>query len=164
MSLSDSEIRRLFPYASKSTLARNRDADNQTPSPKPKRAIRDDALGKASRESSHAGRVVVRIVSFRRRLLDRDNLFGGSKYFTDGLRYAGLLSDDAEAQICLEVSQQKVATKEEEHTRIEIEPLHPKPQVPASTMTRPELIVLGSVLPVMEPASVRRLHGHHIER
>jgi hypothetical protein len=94
-------------------------------------------VAEAPREEGYSGRVVVRITSFRRRLLDPDNLFGGSKYFTDGLRYAGLLRGDAEAQIRLEVSQRKVKIKTEECTRIEIEPIAP---TPVQAMTRAELI------------------------
>lgn len=121
------EILRRFPNASKATIARNIGADNQTPSPEPQCAVCHDSLAETPREKGNLDRVVVRIVSFRTRLLDADNLVGGSKYFTDGLRYAGLISGDAEAQIRLEVSQQKVKSKAEERTQIEIEPLDQTP-------------------------------------
>ena len=68
-------------------------------------------------------RHVVRICSFRRRLLDSDNLIGGSKYFIDGLRHAGLIPDDRPQDITLEVCQEKVKRKEDERTEIEITPL-----------------------------------------
>ena len=120
--VTQNDLKKFFPYASKSTFARNADPHSSPPCPKPKRPIRDDPLAAAPRKESHLGRVVVRIISFRTRLLDADNLVGGSKYFTDGLRYAGLIPGDAETQIRLEVRQEKVQTKQDEHTRIEIEP------------------------------------------
>jgi hypothetical protein len=63
----------------------------------------------------------VRIISFRRRLIDPDNLC--PKWFIDCLRYWGYIQDDRPQDIVLEVSQEKVQTKADEHTRIEIEPL-----------------------------------------
>lgn len=121
--VTENELKRLLPYASKSTIARNLDPDRQAPCPQPQQAVCHDAVAKAPREEGHPGRVAVRITSFRRRLLDPDNLVGGTKYFTDGLRYAGLLPGDTEAQIRLEVRQQKVKAKSDECTLIEIEPL-----------------------------------------
>ena len=135
--MTESDLKKFFPYASKSTFARNAGVDSPPPSPEPERSVCHDALAEAPREERYPSRVVVRIVSFRTRLLDADNLVGGSKYFTDGLRYAGLISGDAEAQIRLEVSQRKVQSKAEECTRIEIEPIAP---TPVQAMTRAELI------------------------
>lgn len=63
-------------------------------------------------------RVRVRVVSFRSRLCDPDNLC--PKYFVDCLRYAGLITDDTPELITLEVSQVKVK-RGEERTEIEIE-------------------------------------------
>ena len=45
----------------------------------------------------------MRVVSFRARLCDPDNLC--PKYFIDCLRYAGLIADDAPEFITLEVRQ-----------------------------------------------------------
>jgi hypothetical protein len=118
-----------MPNASESFLKRNAQdcADSKPPCPEPKRPLCNDPVAEAPREESHYQRVIVRITSFRRKFLDPDNLIGGSKYFTDGLRYAGLISGDAEAQIRLEVSQQKVSSKAAECTRIEIIPLDQPP-------------------------------------
>lgn len=112
-----------MPYASESFIKRNAEdcATNPAPRPKPQRAVRDEPLGKAGREKENPSRFRVRIVSLRCRLIDPDNLC--PKYFIDCLRYAEMLRDDRAQDIILEVSQQKVATKEEEHTLIEIEPL-----------------------------------------
>lgn len=133
------EILRRFPHATNSFIKANAEdcPDSPSPSPKPERPLRDDPVGETPREESDTTRTLVRITSFRRRLLDPDNLMGGSKYFTDGLRYAGLISGDAEAQIRLEVSQQKVKSKADECTRIEIEPLD---QAPTKGVTRIQLI------------------------
>lgn len=141
--MTENALKRLLPNASKSFLKRNASncADNQAPNPKPQRPIRDDALGAPQRKASNNGRIAVRFTSFRRRLLDPDNLYGGTKYFTDSLRYAGLIPGDTEVQIQLEVSQEKVATKEEEHTLIEIEPIVDITRVRLSEiLDRPALI------------------------
>ena len=63
-------------------------------------------------------RVRVRVVSFRKRLLDPDNLC--AKYHIDGLRYCHIIADDTARHITIEVSQEKVKTKAEERTEIEI--------------------------------------------
>jgi len=131
------EIRRRMPNASEAFIKRNAEdcPDSQAPSPKPKRPFCHEPLGKVAREEEDSGRVRVRIVSFRKRLIDPDNL--APKYFIDCLRYAGFIRDDRAQDIALEVSQQKVKSKAEEYTRIEIEPIAQKP---VQAMTRAELI------------------------
>ena len=52
----------------------------------------------------------VRVTSFRRRLLDEDNLC--AKYHVDLCRYAGAIPDDAPGQVKIEVGQ--VKSKREE--------------------------------------------------
>lgn len=66
-------------------------------------------------------RPVLRITSFRCRPLDKDNLYRGAKPLLDGLRYAGLISGDSEAEIDYEAVQQKVAHRCDEKTVIELE-------------------------------------------
>ncbi len=83
-------------------------------------ALQYESLGAQEGEGGHAARCAVRIKSFRTRLLDPDNLIGGTKYFVDSLRYAGLIHDDREADITLSVSQEKVSHKKEEQTEIQI--------------------------------------------
>jgi hypothetical protein len=94
------------------------EADNLPPSAVPEQAVCDGTLAKKIRKGKNTSRVVVRVKSCRRKLLDPDNLTGGVKYFVDGLRYAGLIPDDAPDKIILEVSQEKVT--ENERTEIEI--------------------------------------------
>lgn len=87
---------------------------------KPQPPVRHEPVAEATGKAGHSGRVTVRIASFRRRLLDPDNLTGGTKYFVDGARYAGLIPGDRPDQITLEVSQHKVSRKEDERTEIEL--------------------------------------------
>jgi hypothetical protein len=88
--------------------------------PKSERSVRDEPLEASQRKAKDPARTVVRITSFRCRLLDPDNLIGGAKYFLDGLRYAGLIPDDTSQTIVLEVSQVKVNHMDEEKTVIEL--------------------------------------------
>lgn len=91
--------------------------------PKPEPAVRNEPVEEKERASRLSPSFVIRIVSFRCRILDADNLVGGTKYFTDGLRHAGIIPDDRPQDIILEVRQVQVARKEEERTEILIESL-----------------------------------------
>lgn len=88
---------------------------------KPEPTVRHEPLAAAQGKAAGSPRIVVRIASFRVRLLDPDNLAGGAKYIVDGLRYAGLIPDDSPDQIILEVSQKKVTNRNQELTSVEIE-------------------------------------------
>src|ERR1051325_5522165 len=122
------ELKRLFPNASASTLARNIDPACQTPdpydtgglpaSPESERPLRHEPVAAAEGKSGHTSCRVVRITSFGCRLLYPDNLVGGVKYFVDSIRYAGLIPGDAPENITLEVRQEKVKTRAEERTTI----------------------------------------------
>lgn len=117
--MDEATIRKLFPNASASLFKANK-ASCDAQGAKPKRVVWDEPLEKAPREKGDSVRSKVSIVSYRRRLLDVDNLFGGVKYFVDSLRYAGLIRNDDPESISLIVSQVKVKTKQEERTEIEI--------------------------------------------
>src|SRR4051812_9263623 len=79
----------------------------QAPAPVPPRGspqgaiaqptLRDAALETEQRKEGYSGRVLVRITSYRRHLLDPDNLC--AKYFLDCCRYAGILRDDSPEEI-----------------------------------------------------------------
>jgi hypothetical protein len=91
--------------------------------PKPEQVVCHESVAEKERETSHPESIprrVVRITSYRRRLLDFDNLAGGCKYFLDSCKYAGLIPDDGPECITLEVSQVRVKTKAEERTELEI--------------------------------------------
>ena len=81
-------------------------------------AVWDEPLAAAKGKEGNPGRVSFRITSFRRRLLDEDNLVG--KWFTDCCRYAGYIRQDTPDAISYEIRQIKVKTKQEERTEIEI--------------------------------------------
>lgn len=85
---------------------------------KPEQIVRHEPVAETVREDSNAARVSIRITSYRRRLLDPDNLC--PKYFVDCLRYAEIIKDDRDQDIELTVRQSKVKTRQEERTEIEI--------------------------------------------
>jgi len=75
-------------------------------------------------EDEEAGgpRIVVRITRLGTQLLDKDNLYGSTKFLCDALRYKGLIPEDDPESIHLIVQQRKVS-KKETGTLIEIYPI-----------------------------------------
>lgn len=63
-------------------------------------------------------RILVRVTSIRRRLLDEDNLC--EKFHVDLCRYAGIIPDDAPAQVKIETTQRQCVGGEPERVIIEI--------------------------------------------
>lgn len=108
------QLKRKFPNASETFLAANEDCC-LSQGAKPKRALCNESVGKAHGEKGNPGRIRVGIVSYRKRLIDPDNLC--PKYFIDCLRYAGIIPDDSAKHITLEVSQEM---SDDERTEIEI--------------------------------------------
>ncbi len=107
------ELKRMFPNASAAFLAANTRPPavvERAPEPRPL-AAREEA-------GAISGRVLIRITSRRRRLIDPDNL--SPKAYIDCLRYAGILADDTAEQVSLETRQEKVGKDEIEETVIEI--------------------------------------------
>jgi hypothetical protein len=86
------------------------------PSPVAEPAVQNEPLGQDGGEKEDTKRIAVRVVSFRQKLLDPDNPV--IKYFVDGLRYSGLIPNDRQEDITVEVGQKKVAHKEDERTEI----------------------------------------------
>lgn len=86
---------------------------------KPEPIVRNEPVAKEARKDEHAGRIRIRVTSFRVRFCDPDNLC--AKYFIDCLRYAQIIPNDREEDIELTVRQTKVALKSDERTEIEIE-------------------------------------------
>lgn len=107
---------RLFPNASRSTLAANGALQYAEPEPDPTAALEPLAEGK----EGGAGRITVRFTGYRIRPLDPDNFAGSVKDLLDGLRRAQLIPGDEWKQIRLETEQVKVAKREEERTEIEL--------------------------------------------
>lgn len=75
------------------------------------------ALAEEKGEAGDSGRFLVRITSYRNRLLDEDNL--SEKYFCDLCRYAGIIPGDRPEEAKIEVSQVKVP-KDQERTLVEV--------------------------------------------
>lgn len=89
-----------------------------SPGPKPKRRARHGSLAAGQTQGGYTGRFLVCVTSYRRRLLDEDNLV--AKWHIDALRYAGILPSDAPGIAKIEVAQIKVKSKAEERTEISI--------------------------------------------
>ena len=75
-------------------------------------------LGKKADKGRSPRRIHVSIESYRRRLLDPDNLAGGCKAILDCLRRCDAIPDDRPEDITLETSQQKVAKENACGTKI----------------------------------------------
>jgi hypothetical protein len=86
-----------------------------------KQIVQHESLAEAERKTMYAGKVLVRITSYRRRLLDRDNLCG--KWFLDAARYSRIIRNDTPEDINYEISQCKVKKAEDEETQIEFIPI-----------------------------------------
>ena len=96
--------------------------DNQTDragkAAKLERNLGNGPLAKGEAEKGNSERVLVRVTSVRKRLIDEDNL--AEKYHVDCCRYAGLIHGDEPSKTKIEVCQRKAAKDESEHTIIEI--------------------------------------------
>lgn len=85
---------------------------------KPQQIVRHESLAKDKGKEGHPKRCKIVIVSYRKRLIDPDNLCG--KFHIDALRYCGVIEDDTAKHVVIEMSQEKV--KRDERTEIEIIP------------------------------------------
>lgn len=80
------------------------------------------ALGETIQgEEKGEDRIIVRFGLCRCKLLDTDNLYASVKDLLDGIKDAGLIPDDKEEDINLQVNQTKVSRRKDEKTVIEIE-------------------------------------------
>ena len=82
------------------------------------RTAGDAALVETQVQGRAGDRILVRIESVRKRLLDEDNLV--SKYHTDLCRYSGLIPSDAPGVCKIETTQRKAEKGEAERTEITI--------------------------------------------
>lgn len=107
-------------FGEKSTTSTHEDHfDRKAPDSEPEPVVRNDALEKGSPKKANSRLIQVRIISHRRRLIDPDNCIG--KWHLDCCRYAGFIPEDSAAHIEYRISQEKVSSKDEEKTVIEIE-------------------------------------------
>ena len=88
-------------------------------------------------EAQGAGRVALIFTLRRVRLLDPCAKYGSCKALIDGLRYAGILHDDREEDITLEVNQEKVRHFKDEETLISI--TLPEKHLQTNKLTRKQL-------------------------
>ena len=96
----------------------NNNTNNTGKAPILERTAGNAALVKAQVQGRAGDRILVRIESVRKRLLDEDNLV--SKYHTDLCRYSGLIPSDAPGICKIETTQRKAAKGEAERTEITI--------------------------------------------
>lgn len=114
------QLKAIFPNASESFIASNADLSMRyrgTPSIM-ESSPGSGALEQAQTKEHHSTRFLVRVTSFRRRLLDIDNLC--EKFHVDCCRYSGVIPGDDPGQTQIEVTQKKVTAKEREFTRIQV--------------------------------------------
>jgi len=81
------------------------------------------ALAAGQVQKADAAKFFVRVTSYRRRLLDEDNIC--EKFAVDCCRYAGVLPGDNPAQARIITTQEKAGSQEEERTEIIIERIAP---------------------------------------
>jgi|HubBroStandDraft_4_1064222.scaffolds.fasta_scaffold248133_2 hypothetical protein len=119
------ELKRRFPNAANEFLRLNSEAGEADihaggtgKVAKSQRDTRDGGVGEIQVQKGNLGRFLVIVKSYRRRLLDQDNLV--AKYHVDLCRYAGILPSDAPGCAEIKVTQEKVGSKEPERVVIEI--------------------------------------------
>jgi hypothetical protein len=71
-------------------------------------------------EEGNPTRFWIRIESVRKRLLDEDNLYGGTKYWVDCLRYAGVIPQDTPGIARIEAVQRKARKGETPATYVRV--------------------------------------------
>lgn len=88
------------------------------PAPKHQPNTGNDSVAESARETDVPSFRVVRVTSYRTRLVDERNLW--DKYLVDSLVRAQLLRDDSPQWCRVEVHQVKVGLKSDERTEVEI--------------------------------------------
>lgn len=113
------ELKRRFPQAGPGFIAANLDSNNPRTNPVMEHRPVPVPLAKDKAQEESPERLLIRIVSVRKRLIDPDNLC--EKWLLDCLRFVGAISGDEPDKITLETSQRKAQKGEEEHTEITID-------------------------------------------
>jgi len=112
--MDEKTLQQRFPRASKAFI----DLNVQNPVPESASA---DALERTPEgKGTGDGRVTVCITSYRTRLLDLDNAFGGQKPLLDCITQLGLIRGDDPESIELVVRQKRVAHRNQEKTLVEL--------------------------------------------
>lgn len=107
------------------------DARRAAPDPVVEQGHANESSRPAPPSAKHSGRYTVRVVSYRRRLLDEDNIC--EKFHVDSLRYANCLPSDAPQHCAIITTQVQVKLKKDERTEICVtSPNYLPPEHPAS--------------------------------
>jgi hypothetical protein len=114
--MNERDFKRLFPNASKATVAAN--VELRDPEFKPHAPPALDGAVEGKEEG--LDRVVVCFKGYRVRPLDPDNHAGSCKGLLDGLRHAHLIKGDEWWRIIFQTEQERVSRFSEERTEIEI--------------------------------------------
>lgn len=93
--------------------------DRRAPATLTEPSPRHGTLAASTAQKRDSRKRLVRLTSFRVRLLDEDNLV--AKWHVDALRYAGILHGDDPSQAHIETRQQKVAHRNQERTEITVD-------------------------------------------
>lgn len=113
------ELKRRFPGASESFIEKNKDKGNASDT-KPEQIIQHQLERQIQGKKENSRRVLISFETCRRRLLDEDDLC--AKFFTDCLRYAGIIHGDSAKEATIEKPVQRLCKKgEKEHTIVTIE-------------------------------------------
>lgn len=124
--MTPAELKEKFPHASSAFIRANADqtgrtdfqpGGGRTPA-ELERSPGNGNLGAVQVQAKAGQRFFVRIKTFRKRLLDEDNLC--CKYYVDLLRYSSVIPSDAPGTAKIEVSQEKIGSKERERVLIEV--------------------------------------------
>jgi hypothetical protein len=115
--LSPDLLRRINPRVSQDVIRLNC-PNGISSGPKPEQVVHNGTDGKTAGKKKNTGSRLISITSFRKKLIDPDNLIG--KYFIDSLRYAGIIHDDRAEDITYQISQRKVEEETQEKTLIRI--------------------------------------------
>lgn len=94
------------------------EVDDLLPGTVSQRPVWDEPLAAQTGKAKGTGRFRVSITSFRKRLIDPDNLC--AKALVDCCRYAGLIPADTPDCIDYSIRQTKIRKGEEERTEVEI--------------------------------------------
>ena len=118
------QILKRYPNANERFIQRVLDADSAGAVAVVERPAVSAPLEAVEDKTGPTGRIFIRFVSVRKRLLDPDNLC--EKYLLDCLRYSGLISGDEPEKVSLETAQRKCRKGESEKTIVEISKLDTK--------------------------------------
>jgi len=116
-----------LPLKLRERVIQQLNADNEGKGSKLECLAKHESVGKGEAKAHHSGFLDVVVTSFRRRLLDEDNL--AVKWHVDALRYAGILYQDSPDRVSIKANQIKVKSKEEERTEITITQRHEPSQI-----------------------------------